>query len=178
MKNNNLFRTLLFFLAIGMANIINAQSYNITGPTVGQGPLLNTESTSSSTGWVMIHDDIAHGGGSVNSWSSQQSIGFPFEFYGSAVTSFCVSKNFLVTFKTSLATTALPAAISTNNTALPNASLPDSTIAYLWCGFGNPAPLGTNDEVWSKTFGSTPNRQLWIKNFRTNAKTRVLLTIF
>ena len=165
MKIFNLKSTMMLLLGIGAASILNAQSYTITGPTVGQGPLLNTEGTSTSTGWVVIHDDIAHGGGSVNSWSTAVNIGFPFEFDGVPVTAFCVSKNYLLTFTTSVATTALPAAISTNNTALPNASLPDKTIAYLWCGFGNPAPLGTNDEVWSKTFGTAPNRQFWVKNF-------------
>ncbi len=137
-------------------------SYNFSGPVNAQGPLLNTESTSSSTGWVMVHDYADHGGSSVNSWSSLIDIGFNFEFYGTVVDSFCVSKNYLLTFDKSVATTALPTSIN-DNSALPSLDLPDNTIAYQWDGFST--SLGSNDDVWVKTFGTAPNRQLWVKNF-------------
>ncbi len=138
-------------------------TYTVSGPTRGQGSLLNTERTNNNNGWAMIHLYNAYGGASVNSWSSAQSIGFPFSFYGSPATHFCVSKNYLLTFDTTVAGTTVNSSITTDNTALPHADLPDNTIAYFWGGF-NPS-LGTNDAVQMKTFGTTPNRQLWIKNF-------------
>ncbi len=144
-------------------------TYTVSGPIKGQGPLLNTEKTninsinSSGNSWTVIHPYNAYGGSSVNSWSSAQSIGFPFSFYGSPATHFCVSKNYLLTFDTTVAGTTVNSSITTDNTALPHADLPDSTIAYFWGGFS--PPLNNNDDVWRKIFGTAPNRQLWIKNF-------------
>ncbi len=140
-------------------------TYTVSGPIKGQGPLLNTELTDVSGGWNMIHPSTAYGGASINSWSSAQSIGFPFSFYGSSATHFCVSKNYLLTFDTTVAGTTVNSSITTDNTALPNANLPDHTIAYFWGGFGNSPPINSNDDVWMKSFGTIPNRQLWIKNF-------------
>ncbi len=135
----------------------------MSGPTRGQGSLLNTERTSVSGGWNMIHPYDAYGGASINSWSSAQSIGFPFSFYGSSATHFCVSKNYLLTFDTTVVGTTVNSSITTDNTALPHANLPNHTIAYFWGGFS--PPLGIGDDVQMKTFGTIPNRQLWIKNF-------------
>ncbi len=138
--------------------------YNINGPTRGQGALLNTESVSDTlSGWTKVHRNNAGGGASVNSWSSAQSIGFPFSFYGSPATHFCVSKNYLLTFDTTVAGTTVNSSITTDNTALPNANLPDHTIAYFWGAFTPPLEGGSN--VWMKIFGTAPNRQLWIKNY-------------
>ncbi len=140
-------------------------TYTVNGPTRGQGSLLNTERTDVSGGWNMIHPSTAYGGASVNSWSSAQSIGFPFSFYGSPATHFCVSKNYLLTFDTTVAGTTVNSSITTDNTVLPHTDLPDSTIAYFWGGFSPPiGNIGNNDDVWRKTFGTAPNRQLWIKN--------------
>ncbi len=138
----------------------------MSGLIKGQGPLLNTEEVNindGSNGWTVIHPSTAYGGSSVNSWSSARSIGFPFSFYSSSATHFCVSKNYLLTFDTAVAGTTVNSSITTDNTALPHADLPDHTIAYFWGGFS--PPLGSNDAVQMKTFGTIPNRQLWIKNF-------------
>ncbi len=140
-------------------------TYTVSGPIKGQGPLLNTERTNIDvgSGWDTIHPYNAYGGASINSWSSAQSIGFPFSFYGSPATHFCVSKNYLLTFDTTVAGTTVNSSITTDNTALPHADLPDHAIAYFWGGFS--PPLNSNDNVWRKIFGTAPNRQLWIKNF-------------
>lgn len=156
----------LSLIACATGGMLLAQTtYMANGPINGQGPLLNTEDSGTSTGWTEFHSYNAGGGASDNSWSAAQPIPFPFEYFGNPVTQFCVSKNFLLTFDVSVAGTTLPASVSADNTSLPNVDLPDSTIAYFWGGFGNAAPIGTNDDVWSKTFGTAPNRQLWIKNF-------------
>ncbi len=151
-------------LLIG-ATLSFGQSYLVSGPTNGQGPLLNTENSGTSTGWTEIHADNAGGGASDNSWSTAETLPFPFEYFGNPVTQFCVSKNMLLTFDPSVAGTTLNASVSADNTSLPNTDLPNNTIAYFWGGFGNAAPIGSNDDVWMKEFGTAPNRQLWIKNF-------------
>ncbi len=156
----------IFILFGGFFTKAQTSTYTVSGPIKGQGPLLNTEPTSSndgSNGWTVIHPYNAGGNASINSWSSAQSIGFPFSFYGSPATHFCVSKNYLLTFDTTVAGTTVNSSITTDNTALPHADLPDHTIAYFWGGFS--PPLNNNDAIQMKTFGTTPNRQLWIKNF-------------
>ncbi len=166
MKTFNLINLSLSFLFLSsffpLSLKAQPSTYTVSGPTRGQGPLLNTERTSDNNGWAMIHLYNAYGGASVNSWSSAQSIGFPFSFYGSSATHFCVSKNYLLTFDTTVVGTTVNSSITTDNTALPHANLPDHTIAYFWGGFS--PPLGSGDDVWMKTFGTIPNRQLWIKN--------------
>ncbi len=154
----------IFLLFGSFSTKAQPSTYTVSGPIKGQGPLLNTEPihiNSGSNGWTVIHPYNAYG--SKNSWSSAQSIGFPFSFYGSPATHFCVSKNYLLTFDTTVAGTTVNSSITTDNTALPNANLPDHTIAYFWGGFS--PPLDNNDDVQIKTFGTIPNRQLWIQNF-------------
>ncbi len=171
MKTFNLINLSLSFLFLSsffpLSLKAQPSTYTVSGPLKGQGPLLNTEPTNSNSGggngWTVIHPYNAYGGSSVNSWSSAQSIGFPFSFYGSSATHFCVSKNYLLTFDTTVVGTTVNSSITTDNTALPHANLPDSTIAYFWGGFS--PPLGRNDDVQMKIFGTIPNRQLWIKNF-------------
>ncbi len=166
MKTFTLFNLSLSFLLLSsFFPPLKAQTstYTVSGPIRGQGSLLNTERTADSGGWNMIHPSTAYGGASINSWSSAQSIGFPFSFYGSSATHFCVSKNYLLTFDTTVVGTTVNSSITTDNTALPHANLPDHAIAYFWGGFS--PPLGGGDDVQMKTFGTIPNRQLWIKNF-------------
>ncbi len=156
----------LSLLTVLMGAGISAQTtYLEAGPTAGQGPLLNSESTTVNTNWTEIHSYNSGAGSSDNSWSAAVAIPFSFDYFGGNVTQFCVSKNGLLTFDASVAGTTLPASVTADNSALPNVDLPDSTIAWFWGGFGNPAPLGTNDDIWMKEFGTAPNRQLWIKTF-------------
>ncbi len=147
----------------GFSTKAQSHTYTVNGPIKGQEPLLNTDSIGFMTVWNAIHRSTAYGGTSVNSWSSAQSIGFPFSFYGNPATHFCVSKNYLLTFDTTVAGGTVNSRITTNNSDLPNAKLPDRTIAYFWGGFSS--PIGNNDAVQMKTFGTTPNRQLWISNY-------------
>ena len=140
-----------------------AQTYTLSGPINNQGPLLYT-----GQDWRMEEDHGAAlilgpgdgGGTSFNVWSAAQVLPFAFEFYGTPVTQFCVNKNKLLTFDVSVAGNTVNAAISSDNSALPNASLPNNTIAGLWSTF-NP-PLGTNDKLYMLVQGTAPNRQLWI----------------
>ena len=115
-------------------------------------------SNSTSYGYTNIHAYNAGLGSSSNEWSAAQTIPFSFNFNGSAVTKFCVSKNGLVTFDTTVASTVVDTNLN-DNSSLPNSALPNNTIAY-WDAF-NPA-LGSNDNVWTGTEGTSPNRQHWI----------------
>ncbi|MEO9531220.1 MAG: T9SS type A sorting domain-containing protein [Crocinitomicaceae bacterium] len=85
-------------------------------------------------------------------WSADQTIPFTFNFNGSPVTDYKVSSTGVLTFDTGAGT--VPGATSA---AIPSASIPDNSI----CLWGLEAS-GTNDNVSIKTFGSAPNRQLWI----------------
>jgi len=87
-------------------------------------------------------------------WSGPQTIPFAFSFNGSAVTQYKVSTSGILTFDL-----ASPlAAPSYTRAALPNASIPNNSVC-IW-GLGG---LGGNDNIITKTFGTTPNRQHWIQ---------------
>lgn len=87
-------------------------------------------------------------------WSATQTIGFTFSFNAVPVTQFKVSSSGILTFDVA---TALPAPTYTR-AALPNAAIPDNSV----CIWGLNA-MGTNDYIVKKTFGTSPNRQLWIQ---------------
>src|SRR5258705_5707917 len=102
------------------------------------------------TGWTAISTSP----NAAPVWTAAQSIGFTFSFNGTPVTQFMVSSSGILTFDVA---TALPAP-SYTITALPNAAIPDNSVC-IW-GLG---ALGTNDYIIRKTFGTSPNRQLWIQ---------------
>ena len=101
----------------------------------------------------------------TNVWSSEREIGFEFVFFGKPVTEFKVSQNGLLTF--SVMESLLPAD-EIDNIDLEDQNqfdplIPDYTICAFWDSFTDTAPTGSNDKVYMKTFGTEPNRQLWIK---------------
>ena len=56
----------------------------------------------------------------------------------------------------------LPVGAALNvNTALPNAALPNNTIAMFWEDTSNTS-ISTADHVYTMNYGTAPNRQLWI----------------
>jgi hypothetical protein len=85
-------------------------------------------------------------------YSAIQTIPFTFNFNGSPVTQYKASSSGYVTFTTASATpTGLP------NAALPSAAIPDNSI----CVWGGAGAAGGGD-VYTKVYGTSPNRQLWI----------------
>ncbi len=140
-----------------LAGLVWAQpsTYTLTPFVNGPGNPggLNTDSDFSTVGWTSIYPPSQ----SVNSWGSPATIPFPFSFFGQPVTQFKVSANGLLTFD--IAATALP----NNNAPLPSSSLPDNTICGHWDEFTTSPPTSTNDEVYTKTFGTAPNRQFWVR---------------
>ncbi|MDX5346165.1 MAG: choice-of-anchor J domain-containing protein [Hymenobacteraceae bacterium] len=112
----------------------------------------SSSSVSSTSGWNQLMD----GGLNANAWSDAVAIPFAFDFYGQPVTHLKASANFLVTFDT--ATAQLPSV----NTNLPTSTLPDKTIAAFWDEFTASPPIGTSDRVYTREYGTAPNRQFWV----------------
>ena len=103
--------------------------------------------TITSAGWSVIATTNAN-----PVWSSTGTIPFSFKFNGSPYTQYKVSTSGVLTFDLSAATPP-----SSTNAALPDASIPNNSI----CCWGLTAS-GSNDQIATKTFGTTPNRQHWI----------------
>ena len=122
------------FFCLAATGALQAQQYFITGPSAGNAGLLRTQNALGTTGGIIIFNSS---NSSTNAWSPAVSIPFTFEFYGTPVTQFCVSQNRLLTFDVSVANTNVASVLNVN-TALPNASLPNNTIAYLWGDFADP----------------------------------------
>jgi hypothetical protein len=95
---------------------------------------------------------IQAGAAGTPAWSTTNSIPFTFLFNGSPVTDFKVSTSGILTFTTSATTIPAYGAIT-----LPNAGVPDKSV----CVTGIRG-TGTNDNIVMKTFGASPNQQLWV----------------
>lgn len=121
-----------------------------------------------TTGGTIIHRGNSGPSGttgsynSVNYWSNAVNIPFSFNFYGTNVDSFCVSKNGLLTFSTSVAGSAVNTSLN-SNASLPNSNLPDSTIAYFWENMAS--SISSSDYIYTIPYGSAGSRQLWVLNY-------------
>jgi hypothetical protein len=86
-------------------------------------------------------------------YSTVQTLPFTFNFNGGPVTKYKVGSTGYLTFSTTTAKIA-----GTANAALPSASLPDSSI----CCWGLGGCTSGFGQVYKKTYGVAPHRQLWI----------------
>lgn len=93
--------------------------------------------------------------GPATSWTSAQTIPFPFEFNGGLVSSYAVHPSGVVSFITDPLVLGAYNPSSTPS-ALPSANIPDSSICY-WG-----LTIGQGDAIVKKTFGEAPFRQHWI----------------
>ena len=149
---------LLLFFTLFMVQPASAQFYSANYVAGGGNPGgLNTGADAES---IATWDALIDGSQAANSWSSAEAIPFTFEFFGTPVTHFKASGNGLVAFDTTVTGTPPNA-----NTNLPHSSLPDMTIAGMWDEFTAAPPVGSNDRVVMKLYGTAPNQQLWIKWF-------------
>lgn len=157
-------KKIFLFIALLFGSLVNyAQYWQVPNISVGQNPGgLNTdieEPVGGVTGWTSIQATSA-----TAVWSATQTLPFAFQFNGAAVTQYKVSSTGVLTFDVA---TAL-AAPSTTNAALPSALIPNKSV----CAWGLTL-TGTNDNIVTKTFGTSPNRQLWIQfssaSYPTNA---------
>jgi hypothetical protein len=131
------------------------QTYLATYTTDGGNPAgLNAEVDTETAGWTPVLAANA----AANAWSATQTLPFAVTFFGTGYTDFLVSYHGVLTF-----TTAPTPALPGDNATLPAATLPDLSIAAFWDAFTDDAPMGANDQVLTKTFGTAPNRQHWVK---------------
>ncbi|MDX5448708.1 MAG: T9SS type A sorting domain-containing protein [Bacteroidota bacterium] len=87
----------------------------------------------------------------ATNWSTGQTIPFTFKFNGATESTYYVHGDGLLSFSSGAA--APPA----TRTQLPNAGLPNKTVAMWGINIS-----GANDAVISQTFGTAPYRQHWI----------------
>lgn len=120
---------------------------------------INTDGYSSTTGWT----ELLPASITTNQWSPVDTIPFNFEFFGTQVSTFRASGNGLVTFLSNPGT--VPPNPASASPDISDANMPDSSIAAYWTDFTGSAPTGTNDRVWTKTHGTAPNRQYWVRWF-------------
>jgi hypothetical protein len=88
-------------------------------------------------------------------WTAVQTIPFSFQFNGAPVTQYKVSNTGVLTF-----TTSAGVAPGTNNNILPSAVIPDKSVCVWGLAFSG---TNSNDRIFTKTFGTAPNRQHWIQ---------------
>lgn len=144
---------IILFVSLSLSGQVTYTSTYFSN--IGNPNGLNQEDDYSDAGWTPIGQPSSFS----NSWTPAINIPIPFSFYGSPVDSFSASLNGIITFDTGAALGSPP----NQNTNLPNSILPDKSICSFWDAFTSSPPTGSNDNVLIKTFGTTPNRQFWIR---------------
>lgn len=147
-------KKLYFFLLFVLAFTVgNAQYYYVPYINAGINPGdLNKDTEYPPGGGLVAGWTTIFTGPQVSgAWSPVRTIPFPFDFNGSPVTEYKASSSGIVTFSTATTMT-----VDSNNTALPNANIPDNSV-MVWG-----LRCAANDYIVTKTFGTAPNRQHWI----------------
>lgn len=129
----------------------DAQSYYYFKDSTGTNPgNINTgdETSTAPVGWTQILTSS----NAIPTLTPSQTIPFTFNFDGGVVTSYSAISNGTVTFASN---PIAPAAYG--SVTLPSSTYPDSSINIIGI-----EGSGTNDGIWSNTFGTAPNRQHWI----------------
>lgn len=134
-------RFLTLFIGLFASGALLAQSY-VIGTSTGSG----TDYDYDTPGTTVLSIPA------TQVLSSTQTLPFPFDFFGSPVSSYKVSDNGYITFDAG-ATTSDP-----NNTTVPNASGPNNAIYAFWDDLNVISGSGSVDEVVSWTYGTAPNR--------------------
>jgi len=158
MKKKLLSRLTLVALVLLTFSAVNGQYYSLAKLyNPGNPGGLNTDPD-----YDLVNGTIPAGASAIISYgsakrytlqySASQTIPFAFNFNGGPVTKFKASSSGYVTFSKIAATPT-----GSSNVSLPTATLPDSSIC-VW-GF---AGAGLGGQVYTKVYGSAPNRQLWI----------------
>ena len=147
-------KLLLSFCAVLMMNLVFAQYFQTSWVNAGRNPGgINNDNEyppggGLPAGWSTILGNTAS---YTRSYSSIQSIGFPFLFNNQPVSKFKVSSSGILTFDT-----ATVLGLDTINQILPSTKVPDKSIC-MW-GLG----CWPGDYIVRKTFGNPGARQLWI----------------
>lgn len=149
-------KILFFILLMWGSNTLYSQYWLIPNTNAGTNPgSLNSDAEYPSGGGLPAGWTIVLAASNTNpTWSATQTLPFAFSFNGSPVTQYKVSSSGILTFDVATAV----AAPSYTRSTLPNAAIPNNSVC-IW-GLGG---IGANDNVITKTFGSSPNRQFWIQ---------------
>lgn len=145
---------LIISIILLVSQLVNAQYFYLPSSSQGNPNGLNTDSEYpygsglDTSSW----NAILLGGNSNPTWSTVDSIPFPFNFNGSPVSNFKVSSSGVLTFTTSAS--AVPGYI---NSTIPDPAVPDKSI-MVWGIEGT----GSNDAIVTKTFGSSGAQQHWV----------------
>ncbi|MDZ7848819.1 MAG: hypothetical protein U5L96_19985 [Owenweeksia sp.] len=142
--------TLLSVMLVSTALFAQPSYYVLPTPDAGFNPgnLNGDAEQPNEPGWNQIMATT-----STDMWSSAQSIPFTFQFNGTTQSSFVISNTGVLTFSPSPGT-----APSATNLALPTTTIPDNSV----CVWGLDL-TGGNDNIRTKVFGTSPNRQMWIQ---------------
>jgi hypothetical protein len=147
-------------LGLIISSGLYSQYYSITYNSAAGNPgVLNTEADNTTAGWTALTPINQ----TVNGWTASQTLPFNFYIFGYKMTSFIASYNGLIRFDYT------GGALGTDNILLPTNGVngPASrVIACFWELF--PASYVTAT-VYTKVFGTAPNRQLWIKWYFNNS---------
>lgn len=153
-------KLLLTLLAFVTFCSLQAQYYYVPYPNAGKNPGgvnpdgENPYPAANNVGWATIWQG---GAGSAITYSAEQNIPFAFQFNGNAVTKFTAGNFGTVAFNAGTPSVK-PTAYS--NLSLPNANIPDNSINIL--GIRPQTNTTYNSAIMTKTYGTAPNRQLWI----------------
>lgn len=142
-------KTLLSAVIACFSMAAAAQYYYLPNIVAGENPggLMTDNETVGDGTWTQILTSGA------TQWSAAQSVPFTFNFNGSPVPQYKVSPTGVLTF--TIGAVQVP---SSTNGSLSDFSIPDKSIAA-W-GFDL---SGTNDACETKTVGTAPNRQHWVR---------------
>lgn len=148
-------KKLLFGSALLLTAGLQAQSYYyISSLRAGNPGGLNTEndqqSDASGGGWTKLIGQAAN-----PVYTNKVAIPFAFEFAGNAVTHLKAATSGYITFDTGASATPV-----TGPFALPSSNLPNRSVS-IW----GMSASGSNDGIFTKTFGTAGKRQFWIKFF-------------
>ena len=149
-------KIILLLASFFLVPLAQAQYYYLPFPNSQQNPgnLNNDPEYAYGSGLPADWATVLGPSNTSATWSPVQSIPFNFSFNGSPVTQYMVSSSGILTFDVF---TSLPAPGYTR-AALPSSDIPDFSVC-IWGLAGK----GFNDYVSSKTFGISPNRQLWVQ---------------
>lgn len=155
MKNK--LRNLFIALALLAFPAVHAQYYLSSSVAPGNPGGLNTDSdvyfkTVAPPPGSTILVNYPYAKNYTLQYTPTQTIPFTFNFNGGPVTQYKISTSGYITFSKTAVTPVGP-----SNVALPTASLPDSSI----CVWGL-AGASDGGQVYTKVYGTAPNRQLWI----------------
>lgn len=149
-------KVLLSLLTVAFVGTTASAQYYHLAAAAGNPNNINQEDSEYPVGGGLPTDwtSILAAQQTAGSYSSAQTLSFPFLFNGDTVTTYRASNTGIVTFSqiSSPANNSAGTAVNLNSSTVP-----DSSVCILGINGS-----GSNDQVARKTFGTSPNRQEWI----------------